>query len=176
MFQKKICMLGSHAVGKTSLIHRYVHTMFSSNYLTTVGVKIDRKKVSLTNQEVQLLIWDLHGEDHFQKIRSMFIEGSAGYLLVVDGTRPETLRTALDLQGEARSIVGDVPFIVLVNKCDLREQWRITDQQIQQLKERNWRVHETSAKTGEMVEETFRLLSQQLVDFDARIVSAPASL
>ena len=87
MLQKKICMLGSFAVGKTSLIRRYVESIYSDAYHTTVGVKIDKKTLTVNEQEVNLVLWDLYGEDEFQKMKWSYVRGSSGYLLVADGTR-----------------------------------------------------------------------------------------
>ena len=119
VIQKKICMLGGFGVGKTSLVSRYVHSLFSDKYLTTVGVKIEKKAVDLGTDRVDLMIWDLYGEDDFQKIRTSYLRGSAGYLLVADGTCRSTLATAVALQETAERAAGRVPFILLVNKADL---------------------------------------------------------
>jgi len=68
MIKKKIVMLGSFAVGKTSLVQRFVNSIFSEKYLTTIGVKIDQKIVNVNDKEVNLLLWDIHGEDDYQKM------------------------------------------------------------------------------------------------------------
>ena len=85
MIQKKICMLGAYAVGKTSLVGRFVRSMFSEKYQTTVGVKIDQKTVNVGDQQVNMMLWDLHGEDEAQKVRLSYLRGASGYILVVDG-------------------------------------------------------------------------------------------
>ena len=94
MIQKKICMLGGFAVGKTSLVARYVTSMFSEKYLTTVGVKIDKKQVAVDGRDVTLMLWDIYGQDDFQDVQTSQLRGMSGYLLVVDGTRRATLETA----------------------------------------------------------------------------------
>ena len=91
MLQKKICLLGAFGVGKTSLTRRYVSSIFSDQYLTTVGVKIDKKALSVGANEVNLLIWDIAGEDDINAVRTSYLRGAAGYLLVVDVTRAQTL-------------------------------------------------------------------------------------
>jgi len=98
MIQKKICMLGSFAVGKTSLVSRYVTSIFSDKYLSTVGVKVDKKVITVAEEEVTLVLWDLYGEDGFQTVQKSYLRGAAGYLLVVDGTRFETFAAARELQ------------------------------------------------------------------------------
>ena len=98
MLQKKVCVLGAYAVGKTSLISRFVKSVFSEKYHTTVGVKIDKKEVQLESGTIRLMLWDLAGEDDFSKVRLSFLRGSSGYLLVVDPTRPDTFQVAESLR------------------------------------------------------------------------------
>ena len=159
MIQKKICMLGAFGVGKTSLVSRFVYSKFSERYLTTVGVKIDRKELKVEGMSVNLVFWDLHGEDEFQKIRSSYLRGMAGYFLVADGTRPETLEVARTLRDFARSCAGDVPCVLLINKCDLIDEWCLENEAWAELVGEGWTVLKTSAKSGENVEQAFRLLA-----------------
>ena len=164
MIKKKICMLGSFAVGKTSLVKRFVHSIFSEKYHTTIGVKIDQKTVFFQDQEVNLILWDIHGEDDFQKVKSGYLLGSAGYFLVVDGTRAHTLEVAVSLQQLAQDTVGELPFMVLVNKSDLPEQWEIDHTVIRDLESKGWSVMKSSAKTGAGVEEAFIRLTQKMME------------
>ena len=161
MIQKKICMLGAYGVGKTSLVSRYVHSIFSDKYQTTVGVKIDKKPLTLDGQEVNLVLWDLYGEDQFQRIQSFYLRGSSGYLLVADGTRPETLEVAQSIQVRAEEILGKMPFLLLINKADL--EWTLEEAKVQSLRERGWDIRYTSAKTGEAVEQAFADLARRML-------------
>ena len=161
--QKKICMIGAFAVGKTSLVARFVHSMFSEKYQTTVGVKIDKKAVNVDGQEVNLILWDLAGEDEFQEVRMSYLRGASGYLLVVDGTRPETYGTALELHKKAVGVAGKIPCLVLLNKSDLVEQWQILDSALDALAEYGLRYLKTSAKTKAGVEDAFHLLARDIV-------------
>lgn len=163
MIQKKICMLGSFAVGKTSLVRRFVEGFFSDTYLTTVGVKIDNKAVQVNGTEITLVLWDLYGDDDFQKIRWAHFRGAAGYLLVADGTRRATLEKAEFLEDRARKEIGPVPFIFLLNKNDLPDEWEIESEDEAQLAAKNWTVLRTSAKTGENVDEAFVQLARKIV-------------
>jgi small GTP-binding protein len=158
--QKKICLLGAFGVGKTSLVSRFVHSIFSDKYLTTVGVKIEKKSVQLDHHPVDLVVWDLYGEDDFQKVRMSYLRGAAGYLLVVDGTRRATLDTAVALQKKAAASIGDVPFLLLINKTDLVEQWEVDERLLADLTRGGWNVLKTSAKTGAEVETAFVTLAQ----------------
>ena len=158
MIQKKICMLGAFAVGKTSLVARFVESIFSEKYLTTVGVKISKKALQVGNQEWQLMLWDLAGEDEFLQLHLSYLRGSSGYLLVVDGTRRATLDTAVSMQQRAATAVGNVPFVVLFNKSDLENEWEMGNDAFAELSQRGWPWLKTSAKTGGGVEEAFRVL------------------
>jgi small GTP-binding protein len=163
MIHKKVCMLGGFAVGKTSLVARYVTSLFSEKYLTTVGVKIDKKQVAVDGQDVTLMLWDVYGQDEFQSVQASQLRGMAGYLLVVDGTRRATLETARKLQEMATAAVGPVPFILLLNKADLAPEWDIDEQVFFKLAEQGWRVIRTSAKTGEGVEAAFESLTRAML-------------
>jgi small GTP-binding protein len=156
-------MLGGFGVGKTSLVAQFVHSIFSDKYLTTVGVKIDKKSVDVDGSRVELVLWDIYGHDDFQKLRLSYLRGTSGYLLVADGTRADTLETALELQKLVSQTVGDVPFVFALNKADLAEDWQIDDVAIRAMEQRGWRVLKTSAKTGEQVEEAFTLLSRAML-------------
>lgn len=165
MLQKKICMIGAFATGKTSLVSRFVRGIYSEKYQTTVGVKIDKKNVQIDDQFINLILWDIHGEDEFQKIRISYLRGSSGYILVVDGTRSETLDKAISLQAEIRKEIGDVPIIMMLNKSDLTQEWELDDQTVEQLsQEHQWTVLKSSAKSGLNVEECFYLLANQMIN------------
>ncbi len=149
-------MLGAFAVGKTSLIQRYVNSIFSEKYHTTIGVKIDQKLITIDQNEVNLLLWDIHGEDDYQKVKPTYLMGASGYFIVIDGCRKSTLDTALHLQKMAQSIINDKPFYILINKSDLKEEWEIEEEDIQRVKENGWKIIETSAKEGFGVEKAFQ--------------------
>ncbi len=155
-------MLGAFAVGKTSLVARYVHSIFSEKYHTTVGVKIDKKVIEADNQEVGLVLWDLYGEDQFQRVQSFYLRGSSGYLLVADGTRAETLEVAQSIQQRAQEILGPIPFILMLNKHDLP--WEINEVEVSRLRAKGWEIRYTSAKTGEGVEESFMALAKAMLE------------
>ena len=163
MIQKKICMVGAFGVGKTSLVARYVHSIFSEKYQTTVGVKIDKKLVHSRGEAVTLVLWDLAGEDALTTVKPAQIKGASGYILVVDGLRRQTLETAIDLQRRVTEVLGNAPFVCVLNKADLRETWEIQPADLEPLAAQRWVVIETSAKTGAGVEELFRALTDTMM-------------
>lgn len=163
MIQKKICLLGGFAVGKTSLVRRFITDMFSEQYHTTIGVTIEKKTLLVADQDVTLMIWDLYGEDDFQKMRESYLRGSSGYILVADGMRRSTLDTAEALHRLAQATLGPVPFVLIVNKADQVKEWEIDDATLARLRQQGWLVFTGSAKTGDGVPELFMRLTQTLL-------------
>ena len=164
MIQKKICLLGGFAVGKTSLVRRFVTGMFSELYQTTIGVTIENKTLLVGDQNVALMIWDLYGEDDFQKMRESYLRGSSGYILVADGMRRSTLDTAEALHQLAQYTLGPVPFVLMVNKADQLKEWEIDEATLARLRHKGWLVFTGSAKTGDGVPELFMRLTQTLLE------------
>ncbi len=164
MIQKKICMVGAFATGKTCLVAQFVKSIYSDNYHSTVGVKIDKKLIKLGARELNLILWDIHGEDEFQKVQMSYLRGASGYFLVVDGTRKHTLEKAICLQKRVETAVGKVPFILVLNKSDLTEDWEIEDPMLDDLVEKKWIVIKGSAKTGLGVEQAFLNLAEKMLE------------
>jgi small GTP-binding protein len=164
MQKKKICMLGSYGVGKTSLVARFVHSMFADKYHTTVGVKIDKKIVAVDGKEVTLVLWDMAGEEDGAPVKLNQVRDTSGYLLVADGTRSRTLEVARSIQQRVEAEVGTRPFLLLVNKADLRETWETPDSTWSELTGEGWTVLETSAKSGQQVEEAFLSLTARMLE------------
>ena len=163
MLQKKVCMIGAFATGKTSLVARYVKGIYSDKYQTTIGVKIDKKVVSTKDQVLNLILWDIYGEDEYQNVRMSYLRGASGFILVVDGTRQETLGIALELKQKVEDHIGKVPFVMVLNKSDLSEDWELTDADLEDLKENNWDIVRGSAKTGLGVNDCFAKLAERML-------------
>ncbi len=161
--QRKVCMLGATSVGKTSLVRRFVESVFSEKYQATIGVKIDRKLVELGETTVSLLLWDLQGEDEFQRVRLSYLRGASGLIYVADGTRPETLLTTKSLRALAEENVGDVPSLLLLNKSDLGEQWALDDAFVEANGPTGVPMLRTSARTGDQVDAGFQQLVRRML-------------
>jgi small GTP-binding protein len=160
MLKKKVCMVGQFGVGKTSLVRRFVSSIFDDRYLTTVGVKIDRKDVTIDGKSLTLMVWDLAGEDDLAELNVSHLRGASGYVLVADGCRAETLEKAAELQQRIHKMLGPMPFVLVVNKVDLRDQWEVQPSRITQC---GWPTFETSAKAGSGVEDMFLGLGAALL-------------
>lgn len=169
----KICFLGDSSVGKSSLIRKYVYDVFDDSYLMTMGTKVTKKNIIVDMPDhdkkfnVTFMIWDIIGDIHFRGLlHHSYLHGAAGALLVCDVTRPETLES-LNTWVESLQIEGDgnIPMVFMGNKCDLGEGQKLNEEEIQNLADiysSLWLL--TSAKTGQNVEEAFKILGKKMVE------------
>ena len=161
--QKKVCLLGDFAVGKTSLIRRFVEGRFDDKYLSTIGVKISRKSISRENHLLNLLIWDLAGGDDFSKAGSSYLRGAAGALVVCDLSRTETLAPLTYYAHQLRTINETAVLIFIGNKADLIEERQINDDDFARVaQEFDAPCLLTSALTGSNVENAFHCLAEKI--------------
>ncbi len=174
MLKAKICLIGEAAVGKTSLIRRYVEDSFDDRYISTLGSKVSLKKLWLTsrsdpsrNIEVQLSIWDLIGErSYLDTLHQEYLKGAQGIIAVCDVTRYSTFEALDEWISAAFKVAGAVPLAIVVNKVDLKgEIMCLYDEHEPQEKAEPhggfalW----ASAKTGENVNPIFGQMSLAVV-------------
>lgn len=164
MLQKKVCMVGVFGTGKTCLVQRYVHSIFSEKYLGTVGVKIDRKEVQAGGQPVVMVLWDLEGRDGHGDVNPSYVRGAHGIIYVVDGTRRETFDQIFEIREIVRAAAGDIPSVLALNKVDLAQAWQLDAAAEQSAGREGWHQLKTSAKTGEGVEAAFQWLAQATLE------------
>ena len=158
---KKIAILGSHAVGKTSLISRFVEQKFPEKYLTTIGLKVDKKTVQLAEHAVDLVIWDIAGQDEIASIPHYYLNGCNGYIFVIDLSRPATYANIQAQLTMLRGILREAEVVIAANKVDL----------IESEEEKNAILEDisvapdfcTSAKTGLHVEDLFHMLTEKMI-------------
>ncbi|GAB4527950.1 MAG: Rab family GTPase [Anaerolineales bacterium] len=162
VIQKKICMLGDFAVGKTSLVHRFVEGRFDDRYLSTIGVKVSRRIVTLAERTtVHLLVWDLAGSEEFTGVQASYLQGAAGALLVCDLTRSTTLDSLSRYAQRLREVRPQANLILVGNKNDLTAERAIEDDDLAALaSELRATWFTTSAKSGENVEAAFTSLAK----------------
>jgi small GTP-binding protein len=156
-------MVGLYGVGKTSLVKRYVESIFDDRYHTTIGVKIDKKDVVLNGSAVSLAIWDMAGEDEITQMRVSHLRGASGYLLVADGCRKTSLDKALELRSRIEQQIGCLPFVLVINKADLKDQWEVQAADIERIRHEGHAVMVASARTGSAVEEVFLDLAGRML-------------
>lgn len=160
MISKKIILTGSFGVGKTSLFNQFLYSKFSEKYLTTIGVKVDKKVIRVDGRELTLLIWDIAGEVTQDKVPVSYFLGTSGIIYVYDLTRPITAQNAKSDIAFLKKQIGDGVVKLVGNKSDIATEANIADcSQKAQLATDLL----TSAKTGENVENLFQLLGKELI-------------
>ncbi|GGW81593.1 Rab family GTPase [Alteromonas halophila] len=159
MIQKKICLLGASAVGKTSLIKQYIEGVFSDKYLTTLGVKVDKKQVQLGPREIQLMVWDIEGIDRYCGFQPKYLRGASAFIIVVDHTRSQSLQEGMEIFQLAQETTN-IPAVLVINKTDLPEQWHWTEHEVETRSHMFADCFRTSAKTGEQVDAMFQAVAR----------------
>ncbi len=169
-FRKKVCLLGDAAVGKTSLIKRYVEDRFDDKYVVTLGTKVTMKEIDIQNPykdeplNITMMIWDILGQREYKRLQTSFYRGANGAMVVADVTRKETLDSVHGWILSLFNTVGKVPIIILLNKSDLTDQMAVKPEDMAEFEEKYKTSYLfTSAKTGDNVDLAFKKLSQKLV-------------
>lgn len=159
----KLCLLGDGAVGKTSLVRRFVFDVFDDKYLMSFGTKVSKKSLKVGEAHIDMMIWDILGQKSQESLHAAYYRGARGALAVCDFTRPETMSNLRIWLGSFRAVVGDMPIMVLGNKADLEKMFSGADLEAFG-KEVGCRVFETSAKTGLNVEAAFQELGRLVME------------
>ncbi len=169
---KKICLIGDFGVGKTSLIRRFVDRQFSDQYLSTVGVKISRKSMDVSNLEqqkkitLQLLIWDIEGSTKFKGVSASYFQGAKGAIIVGDVTRPESLENILEHIQAFSKVNPQGKTVVALNKSDLIDAEYLEKYcQLYSFSDNKSFVstYASSAKSGTNVDEIFQSLAHSMI-------------
>jgi len=167
----KVCMVGDSGVGKTSLVRRYVLDFFDDRYIVTLGTKITKKHILLresplgTPVDVTLTLWDIMGQESFRELlKESYFYGANGLIAVADATDAATvvsIRRWLDL---AQGVAGKVPVHIVANKVDLVDKLTLSPEELENTaRELNATFTQTSAKTGEHVEDSFLAIANAIV-------------
>jgi small GTP-binding protein len=176
--KQKILLLGDGAVGKTSLIKRFVLDQFDDKYIVTIGAKVSKKLIHVRiykdiGMDIKLMIWDVIGQHGYSSVHASSFVGTDGVLMVYDVNRPETLTNLKDFWiPSLEKVIGKVPMIFLGNKSDL-EKLTLESKENEIVSEQNSRVLFTSAKTGDNVELAFLELGRKLMKTNIDKKSAP---
>lgn len=163
--QRKVCLLGDFAVGKTSLVRRYVYNKFEADYLATIGVHVSRKEVTLdpSGKKVVLVLWDLAGGETFSQMEESYYRGGAGALLVADVLRPDTFSILNTYATTFTQVNRGASLVFACNKIDLAPDVAPYERRMQELAAR-WKAPYflTSALNGAQVEAVFQALAQMV--------------
>jgi small GTP-binding protein len=165
---KKVCLLGEFAVGKTSLVRRFVYNLFDDRYISTIGVRVSRKTLAVPTEEqlaeLTLMVWDLAGSEEFNRVSTSYLRGAAGAILVFDVTRASTFDQLQNYIDSLHKINPHAKLVLAGNKIDLVDRQQLDTQKAEQLAaELNAPLFFTSAKQGDDVDHLFRHLGRLLV-------------
>jgi len=157
MIRKKILLLGDFNVGKTSLIRRYIDNAFDDKYLTTIGVKISKKRLTVDQTECELIIWDVEGSTPQKEIPESYMHGAGGAIFVADCNREESILNLDSHIQKFLSVNRAAKYVIAYNKSDL-----LTEQQKENFTlEKNGFL--TSAKDGLNVNRLFSNLTKDIL-------------
>jgi small GTP-binding protein len=170
---KKVCMLGDPAVGKTSLIRKYVLNQFDSRYVSTIGTEVSKKDIEVEfvdsehgkqNYNLTLAIWDIIGQKEYRTLISRFYKNANGALIVFDLTRDDTLSNIKEWTSSLFGAIGKVPVVFVGNKFDLVDKDNFDTDSLMEVSMRYsapWVT--TSAKDGENVDSAFKKLGEMII-------------
>jgi small GTP-binding protein len=172
-YKLKVCLVGDLAVGKTCLIRRYVFDEFSDNYKVTIGTKVSKKEIEISDPEtkepvnVQLLIWDIMGHHGFRRLLNQaYFSGAQGIIGVCDTTREETLLDLENWMDDVQSVTSVVPTVLLGNKCDLVDSEQVNLKELKNVSSgyEKSTAYLSSAKTRHNVDLAFGILSVNIIE------------
>lgn len=166
-YRYKIVMLGDGAVGKTAMTTRFTQSIFDSDYKRTIGSDFAIKRLNLEDLDAQvtLQIWDLAGQPRFESVRQGFYRGARGGLLLYDVTRRRTFLNVDNWKDEAfKNLENEIPLVLVANKVDLTDSRVVTSKEGMEYAEKNGFIYvESSALTGENVEESYSNLCEKMI-------------
>lgn len=167
----KVCLVGEQAVGKTSLVRRFVLDAFDDSYVATMGAKVLKRDIEVSDETygnllVNLVIWDIMGDKSFRDLfKEAFFQGAQGLIAVCDVTRKATLTELENWIKAVSKVAGDIPVQILANKVDLVDDAEVAEDDIKEFSDRMDSTYVmTSAKTGENVEDSFDIVARKIID------------
>ncbi|NVM28643.1 MAG: GTP-binding protein [Candidatus Helarchaeota archaeon] len=157
VFRYKMVLFGDTAVGKTSLVERFINDKFEDSYMSTIGYNVYEKQIAYENVVISLMIFDIGGQERFRDLRKKYADGASTAFLVYDMTNIESFYNLAQWINDLSAFSGNIPFIIIGNKADLEDQRAVDKDAAKKYSSSIGAVDffETSAKTGDGVEDAF---------------------
>lgn len=164
VIEVKVVLLGSASVGKTCIVNRATSDFFDPEQVSTVGASFSAKRISTENSRVTLRIWDTAGQERFRSLAPMYFHGAQAVIVVFSLNAKETFEDAATWVDELKEHYEEIPLLYLVgNKADLTDERCISIEQANEMAEKlNANYFETSAKTGQNINELFEDIAYQI--------------
>jgi small GTP-binding protein len=163
----KVIAVGDGSVGKTSITIRFCEGKFSQEYLMTIGANFGVKQNTVSfgedNKDIKLQIWDTGGQERFSPIRELYYKGALGALVVFDVTNRDSFDHVPNWFSEVRKNVSNIPITLIGNKIDIPNRFVNYDEGVQMARKCAAPYRETSAKTGERIDDVFLELSYRIL-------------
>lgn len=161
----KVVVVGDERVGKTSLIVRFTEKRFTGEYKPTIGIDFAGKFVPFGKLNLNLIIWDIGGQEKYKILRRHYLEGARGAILVYDITNKTSFGNVNKWLGDLEKYCGQVPIILVGNKSDLNNERKVSsDQGSGFAEEAKLEFLETSAKSGSGVKDVFNMIAESIVE------------
>ena len=164
----QLLIIGDSTVGKTSILTRYTNGTFNANYLATVGLDNFTKDEIINDKNIRIKIWDTAGQERYKSLTKGFFRNAQGIMVVYDVTNQETFESLQywiqSIKTNIESEVDHIPIVIIGNKIDSNEREVKPEEAEKYFKELNYPYFETSAKTGENIDNTIRTLVKQVLD------------
>ena len=168
----QLLIIGDSTVGKTSILSRFVNGTFNSNYLATVGLDNFTKDETIDDKNVRIKIWDTAGQERYKALTKGFFRNAEGIMIVYDVTNQESFENLKNWIQSIKDNMGNdflerIPVVIIGNKIDSDEREIKTEDAESFCKQQNYPYFETSAKTGENIDNTIRFLVKKVIDVNS---------
>ena len=164
---RKVVVIGDPAVGKTSLIKRWVQDVFDDRYLNTIGAKVMKKELGVTRPDtgeivdLKLILWDIAGQETFDSVKKAYYRGASGAIVICDVTRRDTMEHMHRWIENLFDVSDVIPMVIIINKIDRDSEFTFSEEEvIDEFAPYGAGVYQTSAKTGTNVDMVFHELGK----------------